>query len=141
MSQHFSQRNRNTIETDEFQEVASKADVLYGCREKQGEHLGFFTEFPTEANEQVLLKAGISFVSMEGARKNLESEMSDWKFDNIRKTNEGLWRKAFRNIHIKGGTTDDKIKFYTSLYHTMSVYQKEEYVPLRPSKVLRLLEK
>lgn len=119
MSQHFSQRNRNAIETDEFQEVASKADVLYGCREKQGEHLGFFTEFPTEANEQVLLKAGISFVSMEGARKNLESEMSDWKFDNIRKTNECLWRKAFSNIHIKGGTTDDKIKFYTSLYHTM----------------------
>ena len=34
---------------------------------------GFFTEFETEANEEVLFKAGISFVSLEGAEKELES--------------------------------------------------------------------
>ena len=77
VSQHFKQRNRNAIETDEFQKIVSNADILHGCREKQGEHLGFFTEFQTKANEQVLLKAGISFVSMEGARKNIEAEMPD----------------------------------------------------------------
>ena len=99
--------------------VWSGDTVLVGVREKQDRHLGFYTEFVTHAREQVLLKAGISFVSMEGAEKNLKAEISDWDFDRVHAEAQLLWDKALGKIRITGGTDEEKKIFYTSLYHTL----------------------
>lgn len=115
----FARRNLQTIHSEEWKEVVANAEIEYGCKEKQGKHIGFFNEFSTSEGEEVLLKAGISFVSIEGAKANLETEIPDWDFDRVRKENNDLWRNAFKNINVKGGTEDDKIIFYTALYHTM----------------------
>lgn len=117
--EEFARRNLQTIHSDEWKETVSNAEVFHGCKEKQGKHIGFFSEFATEANEEVLLKAGISFVSIEGAKANLQAEIPDWDFDRVRKENNDLWRNAFQNIRVKGGTEEEKIIFYTALYHTM----------------------
>ena len=84
----------------------------------QGKHLGFYTEFPTEEDEQVLLKCGISFVSMEGAAKNLQSDIAGWDFDAVSRRAYDRWNQALSSIHVEG-TERDKTLFYTSLYHTM----------------------
>ena len=112
-------RRREDVESDRYQERIAKAAVLHGVREKEGRHLGFFTEFPARPGEQVLMKSGISFVSMEGARKNLRAEIPDWDFDGIHRRNREQWNRALGKIQISGGTEEEKKVFYTALYHTL----------------------
>ncbi len=112
-------RKRQDIESDRYQERVSLAKVERGLKEKQGKHLGFFTEFETGAEEQVLLKSGISFVSMDGAKNNLLSEIPDFDFDKVRATSSQSWNEAISKISVEGGSEEDKSCFYTALYHTM----------------------
>jgi predicted alpha-1,2-mannosidase len=99
--------------------VWSGDTVLSGVRMKEGAHLGFYTEFATTGGEKVLLKTGISFVSMEGAEKNLKAEIGDWNFDKVHEGARTLWDKALGKMGVEGGTDDEKTIFYTSLYHTL----------------------
>jgi predicted alpha-1,2-mannosidase len=97
----------------------AQAEVLKGAKEKQGKHLGFYTQFATNANEQVLLKTGISFVSIAGAKNNLNTEIKDWNFDGVHQKAVALWNKALAKVSVQGGTAEQKTVFYTALYHTM----------------------
>ncbi|HVI45360.1 MAG TPA: GH92 family glycosyl hydrolase [Chitinophaga sp.] len=99
--------------------VWSKDTVLPMIRKKEGSHIGFYNQFATKAGDQVLLKTGISFVSMEGAEKNLKKEITGWNFDQVHEATQRLWDKELAKIQIKGGTADEKTIFYTALYHTL----------------------
>ena len=105
--------------TDRYREKLATADVSRGVTEGKGKHIGFFAEFATSSNEQVLLKSGISFVSMEGAQHNLETEIPDWDFENIRRQARLLWNNALQKISLEGGSDEEKTVFYTALYHTL----------------------
>jgi len=110
---------REFIESTQFQVITANANISKQGTEKQGKHLGFYTEFPTRKHEQVLMKVGISFVSIDGARKNLETDIPDWDFDQVVKNTRELWNRALSKIKISGGTEEDKTIFYTALYHTL----------------------
>jgi predicted alpha-1,2-mannosidase len=112
-------RKRENIESEEYQQRIANAEILEGLKEKEGKHLGFYTEFVTNDNEQVLMKAGISLVSIEGAKKNLQAEIKDWDFDRVRKAARQLWNDALGKLSVEGGDDDKKTVFYTALYHTM----------------------
>jgi predicted alpha-1,2-mannosidase len=112
-------RKREFVESEQFQKITAEANILKGCREKQGKHLGFYTEFPTSKGEQVVMKVGISFVSIDGARKNLEADVTGWDFDNVANDTRELWNQALNKIKIEGGTEEEKTIFYTALYHTL----------------------
>ncbi|MGE8425542.1 MAG: glycoside hydrolase family 92 protein, partial [Sphingobacterium siyangense] len=56
-------RKLEDVTSASYQEMVSKSVVTKNIGIMEGKHLGFYTEFPTQANEQVLMKAGISFVS------------------------------------------------------------------------------
>lgn len=112
-------RKRQDIESQEYQRIIAQATIYPNCREFRGKHLGFYTEFPTTSNEPVLVKAGISFTSLEGARLNLATEIPHFDFDRIRESARYLWDKALGKILIRGGQDEDKHIFYTALYHTM----------------------
>ena len=112
-------RHRAFVESPEFQTMTANAKITKRPKEFEGKHIGFFTEFETEASEEVLFKAGISFVSLEGAEKNLKAEIQDWDFASVVANTCGLWDDALARISVEGGTDDQKKIFYTSLYHTM----------------------
>ena len=112
-------RHREFVESPAFQTLTANAKISERPKAYEGEHLGFFTEFETEANEEVLFKAGISFVSLEGAEKNLKAEIKDWDFDAVRSRARSLWDTALAKMDVSGGTDEQKVIFYTSLYHTM----------------------
>lgn len=76
-------------------------------------------EFPNETNEQLLVKVAISYVSIEGARKNLEAEIPGWDFDKVRADAKAAWNKELGKIEVSGGTDEQTTNFYTALYHTM----------------------
>jgi predicted alpha-1,2-mannosidase len=112
-------RKRENIESEVYQQRIAAAEVLKGVKEKEGKHLGFFTEFATRANEAVLMKAGISLVSMEGAKNNLQTEIKDWSFDNVQQQTRTRWNKALSKLSVEGAGDTEKSIFYTALYHTM----------------------
>jgi predicted alpha-1,2-mannosidase len=112
-------RKREDIESDRFRELVAKAAVEKGCREKQGKHLGFYSEFETGAAEKVFLKSGISFVSIDGAKNNLLSEIKDFDFNRVRENATRLWNDALSKITVDGINEENKTIFYTALYHTM----------------------
>lgn len=74
--------------------------------------------FDTTKDEQVFVKVGISAVDIEGARKNVETEIPDWDFDGVRKDARKAWNETLSKIDITTNDKDDKTIFYTALYHT-----------------------
>src|SRR5271170_4670817 len=112
-------RKREDIESARYRQAEASAKILNQCREMEGDHLGFFAECPTHAGEQILLKSGISFVSMEGARENLQHDISGWNFDSVHRQAVALWQKALASVGIEGGTPAQRETFATALYHAM----------------------
>ncbi|WP_301929671.1 GH92 family glycosyl hydrolase [Ferruginibacter sp.] len=112
-------RHREAVSASYYQQRIAEALVLKGVKEKEGKHLGFFTEFATSDKEQVLMKAGISFTNIAGAKANVNAEIKDWNFDKVHAHAIGSWNNALGKINIIGGTDEEKKVFYTALYHTM----------------------
>lgn len=75
--------------------------------------------FDTKEGEQILVKVGISAVSMEGAKANMEAELPGWDFDGVAEEAERLWNEELSKVKVETDNIDDLKKFYTALYHTM----------------------
>ncbi len=76
-------------------------------------------KYKTSANEQITVKIGQSYTSVENARLNYETEALDRDFDAI-KTKTGLrWNEMLGRIDVEGGRHEDRVKFYTGLYHAL----------------------
>ena len=112
-------RHREAVGSKAYQQWIAAAEVLKGITEKEGRHLGFYSEFSTKAGEQVLLKAGISLVSMDGAKRNLRQEIAGWDFDGVHRKAVALWDRALSKLDVGGGSEEERKVFYTALYHTM----------------------
>jgi predicted alpha-1,2-mannosidase len=84
-----------------------------------GRSIGAFVTYKTFQNEQVLAKVGISYVSLEGARKNITEEIPDWDFEKIRNKARVTWEKELSRVTINGATQDQKEIFYTAVYHSL----------------------
>jgi predicted alpha-1,2-mannosidase len=74
--------------------------------------------FNIPEKEKVGVKMGVSFVSKEQAKRNLESEIPDWNFESLLTTGRKKWNDALGKIEVTGGTDDQKTVFYTALYRT-----------------------
>lgn len=112
-------RKREAVESSRYDSLILASEILTACKEKTGKHLGFYTEFPTENDDVVQMKSGISFVDMEGAEANLKKEIPNWEFNAVRKRAKALWNTSLSKIMVEGGTEEQKTIFYTALYHTM----------------------
>lgn len=80
--------------------------------------LGGYFSFKVAKNEKVRLKIGSSFVSIEQARKNLDAEIPNYDFDQIHNNLKKEWNELLGKIEVEGKDKDDKIKFYTAMYHS-----------------------
>ena len=76
-------------------------------------------DFNTKEGEKVLVTTGISGVSIEGARRNLQVEVPLDDFEFYRKQAAMKWNKQLSKIEVVSQVRDDLVKFYTALYHTM----------------------
>lgn len=84
-----------------------------------GKNVKAALRFDTRPGEVVMVKVGISAVDIEGARRNLDEELSGWDFRRTHEAARAAWRKQLNKIEIVGGTPDQRTIFYTALYHTM----------------------
>jgi len=123
----------------------SKGDIIYGCNpvhriyQGRGQSAGFsgwfaimfdkpFIIISSQAGEQEMVISfldektvqafiGTSFTGPEGALKNLFFEIQERNFEKLRKSTEDAWNQSLGKIIVEGGSEDDKVKFYTALYH------------------------
>ncbi len=112
-------RKREDVTSDRYQQRVSEARIITGVAEWEGKHTGFFAEYGTRKDEVIEMKAGISFVDMQGAENNFRKEIENVTFDKVKANAKEAWNKALGKISVTGGTNDQKTIFYTALYHTM----------------------
>ncbi len=82
--------------------------------------VGAFVGYSTSRGQVIKIKTGISLVSIDQARLNLETEMSrfGWDFDAVRNRARNTWNDLLSKIEVEGGSETDRIKFYTNLYRS-----------------------
>jgi len=85
--------------------------------EASGKDIKAVVNYQTKANEAILVKVGISAVSTDGARKNLDAEIPDWDFTNVKNAAKEAWNKELSKIEVEGGTSEQQTVFYTAMYH------------------------
>lgn len=90
---------------------------------KDKQHIGTAViarfDFHTEEGEQILVNTAISGVSMEGAAKNLQAEVPENDFDKYLAETKANWNRQLGKIEVESNNQDDKVNFYTALYHSM----------------------
>jgi predicted alpha-1,2-mannosidase len=80
---------------------------------------GSYLTFNTTANQTVLAKVGVSYVSNANAKANLTSENSGWNFATTQTAAHSAWNSVLGRIGISGGTSAQQAQFYTALYHSL----------------------
>ncbi len=86
--------------------------------EMAGKNIRAYFNFNVSENEKIKIKFALSPVSTAGAIKNLEKEIPHWDFDEIREQTREKWNSELSRIEATTLSEDDKITFYTALYHT-----------------------
>ena len=97
--------------------------VLYKNRQKlentffaEGTDIRSMLQFDLAANKELYVKVGVSTVSTEGARKNLEKEIPGWDFQQVKEQASEAWNRELSKIEIEADNPKQKKIFYTSLY-------------------------
>lgn len=89
-------------------------------REIAGDNIGYYFSFDDlKEGDQVTVRMGVSFVSMENARMNLNKEQHGLSFDQLRIMARKEWNDDLSRIRVSGGTDEQKRIFYTALYHAL----------------------
>ena len=104
-------RHLDDVISNEYQQRIADAKVERNARHALGKHIGFFTEFDAVEGEQVVLKVGISYCDVEGARKNYYAEAEDMTFDDAHRLACDSWDKELSRIQIDGGSDDENTIF------------------------------
>jgi predicted alpha-1,2-mannosidase len=92
-------------------------NVMPASRMVSGPFAGAYLHFSTTAGEQVLVKIA-SGPSYEAAAARLEHEQSGWDFDKVHREAEQAWGQKLNAIEVKGGTAQQRMLFYSCLYHS-----------------------
>ncbi|MFY7672425.1 GH92 family glycosyl hydrolase [Tenacibaculum sp. MEBiC06402] len=87
---------------------------------------GFVFENPN--NEPVYVKIGISAVDIEGAKNNLDQEIGNKSFEEVKNDAQQAWTKQLEKIVVESNNEDYKTNFFTSMYHAMIAPNKYQDV-------------
>ena len=81
--------------------------------------MGAFVRFQTQGQRPLLMKIGLSYTSVEGARRNLKAECAHWDFDRVVRESTDDWNTHLTRITVEGGSDAQKTKFYTDLWRSL----------------------
>ncbi|HEY9167288.1 MAG TPA: GH92 family glycosyl hydrolase [Candidatus Kryptonia bacterium] len=84
--------------------------------EIEGRKIGITLVFTRSKERMIQVKSGLSFISLDQARKNLGESIHGWDFEKRIQETKSAWERLLGKIEVKGGTDKEKTIFYTSLY-------------------------
>lgn len=93
--------------------------ILPDERKATGSGAGLYLTFNTADQEAVTAKVGLSYTSVDNARLNLAAEADSITFDQARELSHQAWEDYLGRIRVETPVRDDKVKFYTGLYHAL----------------------
>lgn len=93
--------------------------VQPGQTSSLGTRNGMYVTFSTGENEIVEMKVGLSYTSIDMARVNMETEADGKNFDEVKESAVGRWNDMLGKIVVEDDNRENKIKFYTGLYHAL----------------------
>jgi len=96
----------------EFDQLPVQADSKDG-----GRRVSAYAQFDPGV-KTVKARYGISYISVEQAKKNLEKEIVDFDLDRVARNARNEWNKVLGKIKVEGGTENEKTVFYTALYRS-----------------------
>ncbi|UOQ51278.1 GH92 family glycosyl hydrolase [Hymenobacter cellulosivorans] len=117
---------RNFSKKQVYRGFWGKFDQSKNFPEMAGEQLRAYFDFNTREGEKIKVKMALSPVSQEGAVANMQAELPGWNFEQTKAQSQALWQQELSKVTIQSPKKDDKINFYTALYHTFlgpTVYQ------------------
>ncbi|WP_229209692.1 GH92 family glycosyl hydrolase [Dyadobacter koreensis] len=85
----------------------------------KGKGAGLVLNYSTEKGEQIEIKVGLSYTSIENAKENLIAEAADLSFEKAKNNAQDIWRGELGKIVINDSNEQNKIKFYTGLFHAL----------------------
>jgi predicted alpha-1,2-mannosidase len=94
-------------------------DKAISTKDAKGTCLKALIHHATAVNETILVKTGISGVSIDGALKNLATEIPAWDFDQVRRNARFAWLRELSRVRITTADLKQKQIFYTALYHAL----------------------
>ena len=137
----------STLSAEKIYEAWAKVEndnAISGFRRSgywaRDQYLYFYAEFskPIKSHEQneeglvyafdfendgtpLMMRIGISAVDVEGAKKNLESEIKDFDLDALAAKTNKSWNEELNRIVVNSTNERDKKIFYSALYHSFIV--------------------
>jgi predicted alpha-1,2-mannosidase len=109
------------MKTDQVPETYGTFDetgLAPGNNAARGLHTGGYLSYSASV-QTVVLKVGISFVSVANAESNLRSELGSHNLEQVRRGARAAWSNALGKVKVSGGTEEDRKVFYTALYHSL----------------------
>jgi predicted alpha-1,2-mannosidase len=108
----------------------------------RGENIGAWFGFETGEKEAIEVRVGISYVSIQNARLNLETEQKNFNFSKVKEDAEKSWESELSRIKVSGGTEKQKTIFYSALYHMLlhpNIFSdvNGEYVSVDKKEILK----
>jgi predicted alpha-1,2-mannosidase len=97
--------------------VWSNKGIRFGIAHVEGQDSAVVLKFGKEVKD-LNVRYGISFISVEQAKKNLENEITSFNVNEVAEKGRMIWNEKLGKIKVEGGTEDEKTVFYTSLYRT-----------------------
>lgn len=92
---------------------------LADAKESKGTGAGMYFTFSNEQQEAVTAKIGLSYTSVENARINLQTEAEGKTFEDAKEQAHQIWQEYLGRIEVETSKREDKVKFYTGLYHAL----------------------
>ncbi|GAA2632978.1 GH92 family glycosyl hydrolase [Actinomadura fulvescens] len=81
----------------------------------KGPGSGVYLQF--DSDKPVQMRAGLSYVSIDGAKRNLRAEIGGKGFDKVRASARDAWQRRLSQVKVTGGSVERLRTFYTALYH------------------------
>lgn len=76
-------------------------------------------DYRADVGDEVVVKLGLSYTSIDNAKANLEAEAANLDFEGALKLATRQWKDALTRLEVSGGTHENRVKFYTGLYHAL----------------------
>lgn len=107
--------NKSPLKTGSF--IDKKQEQ--GLKKTKGVNNGLYLSFSMEENEVLEIQSGLSHTSIANARLNLDKESKGQSFDSVKEESKNIWNKKLNKIVVEGGEKENRVKFYTGLYHAL----------------------
>ncbi len=117
--------------------------ISEGSNYSLGNKSGAYMIFSPEKNKQVMVKIGVSYVSVANARLNLGTEQQGFDFDKVYLAADRKWEDVLSRVLVEGGDERRKRIFYTAMYHALlhpNVFNdvNGEYLAMETKEVMKL---